>query len=143
MKRSLLVTCLAVPFLTGATVAPVGGTLTVEVLNVRNAKGHVHVEVCTQATFMKECPYFAVAPSVKGTTTVSVPGVPVGVYAVQAFLDENSDNKVNRGLFGIPKEGVGFSNDALKGFSAPKWEDAKFSFNGQARTIQLKLRYYL
>ena len=35
-----------------------------------------------------------------------------GRYAVQAFLDENGNGEVDRALFGIPKEGVGFSNDA-------------------------------
>jgi uncharacterized protein (DUF2141 family) len=70
-------------------------------------------------------------------------GVPAGAYAVQAFHDENVNHKVDRGLFGIPKEGIGFSNDAPIHLSPPKWADAAFAFNGAGQTIQVKMRYML
>jgi len=143
LKTLLAGASLALLSLAGAHAAPPMGTLAVEVTNARNAKGRIHVEVCTQATFMKECPYFGTAPTIAGTTTVMIRGIPPGMYAVQVFHDENSDNKVNRVIFGLPREGVGFSNDALKGMSAPKWSDARFAFDGTFQKISLKLRYFL
>ena len=75
---------------------------------------------------------------------MSIANVPSGQYAAQVFLDENSNGKVDRALFGIPKEGVGFSNDAPIRFSPPKFKDARFTFdNGAGGTIQLRLRYFM
>jgi hypothetical protein len=66
-----------------------------------------------------------------------------GPYAAQAFLDENNNKEVDRALFGIPKEGVGFSNDAKIGFGPPKFADAVFTFNGPSQAIRFNLRYFL
>lgn len=127
----------------GAAPVP-DGTLSVEVTNVRNGKGRVHIDVCPEAKFLKsDCPYFAVAPAHVGTTIVTLHGLPAGRYAVQAFHDENSNDKVDRAIFGLPKEGVGFSNDAPIRFSPPKWADAVFAFDRPTQTIRLKLRYFL
>lgn len=123
---------------------PPDGTLTVVIGNVRNARGQVHVDVCPEAKFLKDgCPYSSSAPSVAGATTVTVHGLPAGRYAVQAFHDENVNHKVDRALFGIPKEGVGFSRDARIGLGPPKFADAVFDFDGKATTIRLKMRYFL
>ena len=35
-----------------------------------------------------------------------------GVYAAQAFHDENMNDKVDRNVLGLPTVGIGFSNDA-------------------------------
>lgn len=120
------------------------GSLTVRVGNVRNAKGQVHIDICPQASFLEDnCPYSASAPARSGVTVVVARGIPPGHYAVQAFHDENVNHKVDRALFGIPKEGVGFSNDAPIRLSPPKWKDATFAFNGIDQSIHLNLRYFL
>ncbi|WP_267393560.1 MULTISPECIES: DUF2141 domain-containing protein [unclassified Sphingomonas] len=126
----------------GTAAAP-DGALSVRVSNVRNTKGQVHVDVCPQAAFLKDCPYTAVAPAHEGVTVVTLHGLPAGTYAVQAFHDENSNRKVDRAIFGLPKEGVGFSNDAPIRMAPPKWEAARFTFDGHGQTIQLKLKYFL
>ena len=123
--------------------APVG-TVAVQVTNVRSAKGVVHVDLCPQAQFLKDtCALSGDAPARIGTTTVLVSGVPAGRYAAQAFHDENRNGKVDRGLFGIPKEGIGFSRDAPIRMSPPKWADAQFDFAGPRQTISLRTRYML
>lgn len=123
--------------------APVG-TLVVDVSNVRNASGTVHADLCAEAQFLKEtCRYAANAPARAGVTQLVFTGIPPGRYAVQAFHDENRNRKVDRALFGIPKEGVGFSRDAPIRMSPPKWEDARFDIAGGRQTIGLKMRYML
>ncbi len=116
------------------------GDLTVVVTNVRNAKGVVHVDLCRQAEFLKDCKLWVEAPSVTGTTTLRLRNVPPGDYGIQATHDENDNHKVDRGLFGIPKEGIGFSNDAPIGLGPPKWKDAVFGIAGD-KTVTLKMRY--
>ena len=136
-----LLRALAPLLLIGA--APVG-TLSVQVTNVRNAKGVIHVDLCPQAQFLKDgCVLSGDAPARSGMTTVLVTGVPAGRYAAQAFHDENRNRKVDRALFGIPKEGVGFSRDAPIRMSPPKWDDARFDFAGGRQAITLKMRYML
>lgn len=124
--------------------APATGTLVVDVGNVRNASGRVHVDVCPEALFLKDnCPYAGEAPARPGVTSVVVRGVPAGRYAVQAFHDENANGRVDRALFGIPREGIGFSRDARVVFAPPKWRDAVFDFDGRAGRIALTTRYFL
>ncbi|WP_240334351.1 DUF2141 domain-containing protein [Sphingobium estronivorans] len=131
------------PFLLAAS-APGGGVLTIDVGNVRIGKGRVHVDICPESRFLKDdCPYSAEAPARVGATRVTLPSLPAGRYAAQAFLDENGNGKVDRALFGIPREGVGFSNDAKIGFGPPKFAEAAFSHDGGAQTIHFNLRYFL
>ncbi|CAN5306724.1 DUF2141 domain-containing protein [soil metagenome] len=137
MAFGILLSCIA------ADPAGAQGVLTIDVGNVRAAKGIVHVDVCPEALFLKEdCPWSGNAPARIGTTRVSVSGVPAGRYAAQAFFDENGNGKVDQMLFGIPKEGVGFSNDAKIVFSPPKFAAAAIAFDGKEQTIHLNLRYF-
>ena len=125
-------------------VASVTGSLSVEVGNVRNAKGTVHVDLCPRDSFLGEgCPYSGDAPAHAGTVTVVIAGVPAGQYAAQAFHDENRNRDIDRAIFGIPKEGVGFSRDARIRFSPPKWDDAVFNHLPRPEAIHFSLRYFL
>ncbi len=126
----------------GARAAVGNITLRVEVTGVRTDKGRVHIDLCHEDEFLKDCPIAGDARAVKGTTVVVLTNLLPGEYAVQAFHDENSNGKVDRVLFGIPKEGVGFSNDAPIKLAPPKWSDAKFSLAAD-KTITLKLRFFL
>lgn len=116
-------------------------TLQINVTGVRNAKGVVHVDICRQAEFLKSCPVQTRAVAVAGTTVVTVANLAPGTYAAQVFHDENNNKKVDRALFGIPKEGVGFSNDAPIRLAPPKWRDAHFELTDDT-SITLKLRYF-
>lgn len=140
MGKMWLAALAAAPMLAAAS--PGGtGDLTITVTNVRNARGVVHVDLCREAEFLKDCPVSAEAPSVIGTTIVHIRNVPPGDYAIQATHDENNNKKVDRGLFGIPKEGVGFSRDAPIGFGPPKWNRAVFHMAGD-HAETLKMRYF-
>jgi len=119
------------------------GKLRVVVTNVRAATGKVHVDICREREFLKDCALSAEVPAIVGTTVVTVPALPPGRYAVQATYDQNGNGKVDRALFGIPKEGVGFSRDARISFGPPKWQDAAFDHDGNDQAITLRLRYFL
>ncbi len=47
---------------------------------------------------------------------------PIGI-----FVDKNYNNKMDRNLFGVPKEQFGFSNNAKGKFGPPSFEDASFT----------------
>ncbi len=118
-------------------------SVTIEVTGVRSAKGVVRVAVCTALTFLKDaCPYTASSRATVGDTVVTVPGVPPGVYAVQLFHDENDNDRVDRGLFGVPTEAIGFSNDASVGLTGPRFAKAAFSHGDESQTLRVALRRF-
>lgn len=135
---------LSLSFATLLTAAPAcAGTLTIQVQNVRASSGRVHIDVCPEAKFLKDgCPYTGSATARKGVTTVVVDNVPAGRWAVQAYYDQNGNDKMDFGLFHLPKEGFGFSRD-FGGMRAPKFEEAAFNVTGAAQTMTLRLRYVL
>jgi uncharacterized protein (DUF2141 family) len=134
---------LALVLLAAAPVPTPGPTIEVAVAGVRSADGQVKVDICTRASFLKDCPWSGTARAHAGTVIVEVHGVPPGRYAIQAFHDANNNGECDQGLFGIPREGVGFSNDAFTGLSRPKFDNAAFDFTGGHLRLALKLRYLL
>lgn len=105
--------------------------LTVEIQNIQLHKGKIIVGVYdTDKDFLKEGLAIKIYEINVDQTTESIviKDLPKGDYAISLYHDENSDNKCNRNFLGIPKEGYGFSNNIKPKFSAPTYEDCKFSF---------------
>lgn len=135
----LLPICLALLMPVAASAK--GATLTIDVSNVRNSTGTVHVDICPEKLFLKDgCPFSGDARAVEGMTRVVVTDLPPGRYAAQIFHDENGNGKADQGFLGIPKEGIGFSNDARIRLGPPKFADARFDF-AQSATIRITMRY--
>lgn len=118
------------------------GTLHVVIDNARSARGNIHVDICPQANFLSKCPYSAEAAARKGRVEVVVHGVPPGRYAAQITHDENGNKKVDRGLLGIPREGIGFSNNVRVRFRAPRFAEAAFEVTGGRQSISVRLQYF-
>jgi uncharacterized protein (DUF2141 family) len=113
----------------------------VDVTGVEQARGHVRVAICTQDTFLKQsCPYQSAAEARPGVTVVRVGGVPPGVYAAQVFHDDTDAGVVHQNLLGVPREAIGFSNDAPLHLSGPRFSEAAFQVRASAARITLKLR---
>ncbi len=147
MRRSVLlaaaILAVAVPPAL-AQPAPPEGSIVFQIDHVRDDAGHVRVDICTEATFLKDaCPYSGSALAVKGVTTVTVEGVPPGAYAAQVYHDRNDDHMVNRGRFGIPLEEIGFSNNASIGLHGPKWVKAAFSHDTSTQFLAVMLHHYV
>jgi uncharacterized protein (DUF2141 family) len=125
-----------------APAAPAGGAVVeVAVTGVAQARGHVRVELCTQHTFLTEdCPYQGAAAAKVGATVVRIAEVPPGVYAAQAFHDETDQGVVHQNLLGIPRERVGFSNDAPVRVRGPRFKDAAFLVGDEVQRITFRLR---
>lgn len=67
--------------------------------------------------------------------------LPAGDYAISLFHDENSNDELDTGWFGIPKEGYGFSNDAQGRMGPPSYEAARFSLGyAEEKVIQIRLK---
>ena len=116
----------------------------IAVTGVTDARGHVHVDLCTQSTFLKrDCPYAGAAPAIPGETVVRIAGVAPGQYAAQVFHDRNDDGKVEQNILGVPTEPIGFSNDAPIHLTGPRFRDAAFAVVRGVEHITLRLRRLL
>ncbi len=72
--------------------------------------------------------------------TVEFLDLPFGEYAVKAFHDEDADDDLDTNFLGIPTEDYGFSNNARGTFGQPSWKDAKFLFNTENQTMEIRLK---
>lgn len=63
-----------------------------------------------------------------------------GTYAVFAFHDEDNNGQIKKNFIGMPKEGVGASNDA-GGMGGPSFNAASFSLSESRAAISFSLRY--
>jgi uncharacterized protein (DUF2141 family) len=55
--------------------------------------------------------------------------------------DENGDDELEKNIFGFPKEGLGFSNDASISFGPPSFSKASFPMGKKNKTITVKISY--
>ena len=119
--------------------AATAADVTVRVLGLRSAEGAIRVAICPEDRFTRAaCPYAAAAPASRPAVTVA--GVPDGVYAVQAFHDEDGDGRLDRrGL--RPSEGLAFSNDAPMRMGPPRFRDAAVRVRGNGM-LTLTMRYF-
>ncbi len=67
--------------------------------------------------------------------------VPAGRYAVVVLHDENSNMKLDKNMFGIPKEGFGFSNNPRVFFSAPSFQSAEVPVACPSTKLEIRLIY--
>ncbi len=118
-------------------------SVTVTVTGLRDSRGVLRVAICSRADFMKpHCPYFGLAPARTGSVTVTIKDIPPGVYAGQAYQDANDNGILDRNWLGIPKEGMGFSNNAPMRFGPPSFADAAFTLGTADAAISFRLRYF-
>jgi len=122
-----------------------GGTLTVIISDLRSNAGNVSVALFNQEKGFPKSPEKTsgiIYTPVKEKKSVAVfQNLPAGEYAVSVFHDENNNRKMDSNFLGIPKEGVGASNNAKGHFGPPKYKDAKFIFSGTAQSITIKMVY--
>jgi uncharacterized protein (DUF2141 family) len=68
-------------------------------------------------------------------------GIAPGTYAVSVVHDENSNGKLDRNFIGMPREGVGASNNAKGHMGPPKFGPASFSFKGGRLELKIHVNY--
>jgi uncharacterized protein (DUF2141 family) len=119
--------------------------LTVTIFNFRNNQGQVSVALYNREDAFPKYPEKALkivlAPISDKKSIVIFKSLPPGVYAISVFHDENKNGKMDSNFFGIPKEGVGASNDAKGHLGPPHYKDAKFNFTGNAQSVIINLFY--
>ena len=122
-------------------------TLTLQITHLRNPRGVINVVLFASATgFPTEVAQacrsgcFAVTEL---PLLIPFANLPFGRYAAAVHHDENQDGEVNVNSLGIPKEGIGFSNNPKILIGAPSFKKAAFDFNSVNQTIAITMKYLL
>lgn len=117
---------------------------TVKVSNLENVKGNLYIGWYKDSdTFtINDKAIYREKIAVNNQKEVSVVfrDIPKGKYAIAVFLDENDNYKLDKNLFGIPKEKYGFSNNILPTMRPATFDESAFELKSQdiALTIILK-----
>ncbi|MBD2079867.1 DUF2141 domain-containing protein [Leptolyngbya sp. FACHB-17] len=123
------------------------GCLTVEVNGLRNQKGIVCFSLFSgEQGFPNESDRAIASRFVEAkeaSVSVIFDQLSPGEYAVAVIHDDNGDGKLNTGIFGIPKEGFGFSRNPKIGMSAPKFEETAVQVSGDGTKIQIDMNYLM
>lgn len=68
-------------------------------------------------------------------------GIRPGTYAISVFQDENLNGRLDTNFLGIPREGVGASNNARGHFGPPSFHDASFVYAGGSMDVKIVITY--
>ncbi|MEH1797270.1 MAG: DUF2141 domain-containing protein [Nostoc sp.] len=122
------------------------GKLTVEIDGLKNKQGQVCASIFASSEgfpsdrnrgLQKQCIKINNTP-----LPITFENLKAGSYAVAVFHDQNNDRILNTNVFGIPKEGFGFSRNPEIRTGAPKFSEAAFLVAGPETNIQIRLKYF-
>lgn len=129
----------------GARGAAAPSTVLVSFTGLRSGKGMLRACLTQNPAFFPHCEKDP--DSLKASTPAQggahvrfvVPGA--GEYAITALHDENANARADMWM-GIPREGVGFSENPVITFGPPKFKAARFTVSGGEVSQIVKMRYF-
>ena len=135
IKLTLLVALLSV-----FSMSALATELTLKVNNISKAEGHLMVALFdSKDGYDNDKTMSSYKRKVANKNEVFIfKDLPDGEYAIKIYHDENDNGKLDTNMFGIPKEGYGFSNNGGR-FGPADYEDAKFDIKGET-TIEINIR---
>lgn len=119
-------------------------TLEVDVDGLRNGRGVIHACLTQDRARFPNCgadPH-ALRRTFKPGEPLVFDGVAPGDYAVTLFHDENANAKLDT-IFGIPKEGFGFSRNPVVRFGAPRYDKVNIRLAPGFTRVRVRLQYLL
>jgi uncharacterized protein (DUF2141 family) len=144
----------ALPAVSNQAQLPTNSSLTVAVTGLRNTEGQVCFSLHASgngfpedknSVLAKQCVAAATVATANSEATeqltVSFADLESGTYAVSVLHDENGDDQINTGTFGVPLEGFGFSRNPAITTRAPSFSEAAVFVVGDTAT-QVGLIYY-
>jgi uncharacterized protein (DUF2141 family) len=120
--------------------------LTIRIEGVRNDKGEILISVFNQKKGFPENKDLAYKrlrlPAKSGTVEFKIDQVIDGTYAFAVLHDENGNLEMDKNMFGWPKEGFCFSNQAKVVTGPPDFEVAAFQIKGGNKVVSSKVEYW-
>jgi uncharacterized protein (DUF2141 family) len=132
----------ALCFLTSFGVVAQDATLSLTV-NVEDAEPNIGQSIVSlfSAENYLEMPLLEQIEAVdgRGRSVVIFRGLNAGEYAVSVVYDEDMDGELDTGLFRIPTEKIGFSNNARGLMGPASFDDASFELSRASTVITVNL----
>ena len=126
------------------------GTLTIDITQVAESTGTVHVEIMNKAAY-KTSAYQTTRPDATTYTKlfpvaipamqVVIPDVPPGRYAVRIYQDLDEDSRLDTNYLGGPSEPYGYSNDAHTWFGKPGFGTVAITVPEAGARIAIRLQH--
>lgn len=140
MFQLLLILSLFLTDDSGAS-SPKKTSLKIEIQNIKTVKGSVFIALFKAGSeFPTGKPTEGKKVDATGQSVQTTFSVEPGEYAVAVFHDENGNGKMDKGMFGIPKEPYGFSNNFRPKMSAPKFSDCQFTVGDGGKSISIAVK---
>ena len=141
MPLKTMLTAAAALYATLVTQMIAAETLTVVLTNVPESEGTIMLQVMSgEAEFRGEADVIAsiMQRAQAGKMSFSTTSLPQGEYAVRVMHDLNGNGELDANFVGMPTEPWAFSNNAMGNFGPPKWDDVKFTLEGEVvQTLNL------
>lgn len=127
-------------------IAPNEASVTITVTDLRNAKGVVRACLTDDAGNFPKCAgekhvHRVVAAAAASEITLRFENVSPGRYAIALIHDENDNDRMDRAMLMMPKEGYGFSRDAKVVLGPPKFSAAAFDVGSGPIHQTIRMRY--
>jgi uncharacterized protein (DUF2141 family) len=124
-----------------ATASPSSATLTLNISGFEDQQGQVMAALfSSEDSYKNESPLQGKVVKVTGNfVDIEFRKLRLGDYAFKLFHDVNNNGELDVDILGIPSETYYFSNNASDPFSAPEWEEARFSIESGRVTKSISL----
>jgi uncharacterized protein (DUF2141 family) len=124
-------------FLIPVTFLSAQSSLTVEIVDFESNKGFVIIDLMDKNEKTVIDTICAIADN---KCTIILRDLKNQQYAIRYFHDENENEELDTNILGIPKEGFGFSNDAIGKFGPKDFIEWLFEVSGDTK-IRMKTKY--
>lgn len=122
------------------------GAITIHITNLKHLKGKLGVSLYNSKKGFPGKHEQAYTSELKKITStvekVVFEHLPYGSYAVSIMHDENDNGKLDTNFIGIPKEGVGVSNNPKIGMGGPKFNDSVFTLDTKELEVTVDMKYF-
>lgn len=143
MLKFFIISLIFLSFISISTYAQTG-TVVFKVSGIQVEKGGaISTGIFKKANFPKVGKAFkSLDNKIKSSyQEVTLKNVPIGTYGAVVFQDTNENQKLETNFVGLPKEPIGFANNATIKFGPPKFEKASIVVKENKTTIvQINLK---
>lgn len=120
----------------------VAAKLTINISNIEAAKGRVMIAIYNKENHWPQQPYKQMVINPASSSADVSFDVPHGEYAISVFQDLNGNNKLDKGLFGIPKEPIGLGNNHRPA-GKPAYRSCTVTHGPESKLHEVTLYYVL
>lgn len=128
-----------------ASARPARSTVTVRIRGLRDDRGTIFVALYDNPRAFADKKRHRVGSTIRPQNRGAVvvfDNVPPGRYAVAFFQDLNGNQKLDTNLFGVPKEGFGFSRDAMGKLGPPSFAAAALDLPAGPVSVVMNAKYF-